>query len=471
MNILCIVSDQQRKDIMGCYGNGFVKTPNIDALAHEGVIFTNAFTPIPLCAPARASMLTGLRPLHHGITRNEESGSVDGRDFTCNISPYPEILKEKGYGCYHIGKWHVGTTIGPADCGLEGVHHKGYGFPNQHPDYLEYLDEKGFPPFQTSRELFGAFPSGENAGILSACLDQPPEATIPAYLANRTISAIHKAQAAGIPFCIRIDFWGPHEPYLIPEPYYSMYDNIDTYEWENFRETFEKKPCIQKNYLSYWGVQDFTWKEWQRLIRHCMAYTTLIDDQIGKLMAVLKELGIYDDTAVFYLSDHGGMVGGHRLCDKGPFAYEEILRIPLICRIPGITTAGSRNDAFVYNYDVMPTFIELAGLTVPEGLDAASLLPVIRGEGQREKVMFAEFYGHQVPYPQRIIRTERHKYIFNGPESDEFYDLEKDSAELNNEIENPAYESQLLESRKRLEQHLLDTGDLIYRYFKRTRLV
>ncbi len=121
VNILFIQTDQQRRDFAGCYGNSDIETPNIDNLARDGVTFDNCYTTIPICAPARASILTGLRPVHHGIVRNVESGSIDGRDFLHNIQFFTDEFHRLGYAMRHVGKWHVGTELQPEDCGLLGV--------------------------------------------------------------------------------------------------------------------------------------------------------------------------------------------------------------------------------------------------------------------------------------------------------------------------------------------------------------
>jgi len=470
MNILMIVSDQQRRDLVGCYGCTDVRTPVVDRLAREGVLFDNAWTVIPICAPARASMLTGLRPVHHGITRNPESGEVAGRDFPSEPVCYHNLLSARGYRSFHVGKWHVGTVLEPADCGAWGVYHPGYGYPAEHPHYREYLERRGLPPFRLTDAFHGRFHDGSRACVLSARQDQPVEAAIPYYLAEQAIENIRQVAADGQPFNLRLDFWGPHVPYLIPEPYYSMYDDVSVPEWPSFRETFEGKPRVQSDYLDYWGIQDLTWDEWERLVRGCFGYTTLIDDQVGRVLDVLRELGIEEQTAVFYTADHGGMVGAHRLCDKGPFMYDEILRVPLIAKIPGVTSAGTREATWVYNYDLMPTVLELAGAPAPEGLDAQSLLPVLRGDVSRENVAFMEFHGHQLPYTQRVVRTETHKYVFNGPDVDELYDLAADPHEMTNRVDDTSCRSVLRDLRERMDAFLRETDDPILRYFADSRL-
>ena len=210
-------------------------------------------------------------------------------------------------------------------------------FPNEHPDYIQYLKENDFPPFSLSQEVYGKFPNGEDSSILSARQDQPADASIPAYLADRTMKAMESSIDDNSPFFARIDFGGLMLHILPLNHIIQWFNGIEFPEWNNSSESFEGKPAIQKDYLSYWGVQDFQWNQWQHLIQQCLGYTALIDAQVGKLVSFLKAKGIYEDTVIIYSSDHGGMVGSHKLFDKGPYQYDEILRVPMLVRIPGLT--------------------------------------------------------------------------------------------------------------------------------------
>jgi arylsulfatase A-like enzyme len=469
MNILLIQSDQQRRDSLGAYG-GIARTPHVDALAAEGVVFDRAFTPIPICGPARASLITGKRPVHHGILRNCESGSVDGRDFAGSHATVAEIIAGKGYRSTLCGKWHVGTKLEPSACGFEGVFFPEYGHPDEHPHYLEYLAGLGCG-FELTEEFRGAYLDGAPGPLLSAIQGGPEEASIPHYLVDQAIEAMREAAKESRPFFVRCDFWGPHAPYIIPQRYAEMYDPTEIPEWPNFADSLEGKPSIQRTMKEYWGVQDLAWDEWSRLVAMCCGFVTLIDDQVGRLLAALEELGVGDDTAVFYTSDHGGMVGAHGLCDKGPYLYDEEVRIPLIARVPG-TGAGVRSDAVVYNMDLMPTILDIAGADIPGDLDAASLMPLLRGERNvvREPVAYVEFHGHQGPYSQRLVRTDSVKYVFNAPDTDELYDLREDPGEMRNLIGDPSCASVLGEMRHVLLRHIIDTGDPIRRFFERSRI-
>ena len=471
-NVLLIQTDQQRRDFLGVYGNANLRTPSIDRLASEGVVFDRAFTPAPISAPARASLITGLRPVHHGILRNPESGSVAGRDFAGRPPTLAEILRGRGYRSTLCGKWHVGTGLSPAACGFEGVHYPLYGYPAKHPHYQAYLEKLGCR-FALRDEFYARRPGGVRGPLLAAVQEGPEEASVPHYLVGEAVAALRRSADKKEPFLVRCDFWGPHVPYILPERYARMYDPEEIEPWPNFNDDLEGKPSIQKVMREYWGVEDFTWRQWSRLVAACYGYVSLIDDQVARLLAALDDLGLAGNTAVFLTSDHGGMVGAHGLADKGPYLYDEICRVPLVARVPGLPggPAGRRSGALVYNMDLMPTILELAGAEVPGNLDAVSLAPILRGE--REEVRggpaYLEFHGHQGPYSQRAVCTPEAKYVFNAPDRDELYCLAEDPGELVNLVGKGTRAGLLAEMRGLMREKLVETADPILRFYEATR--
>ena len=473
MNILFIQTDQQRRDSLPCYGNGVVRAPNVQRLAEEGIVFENAFTPVPLCAPARASLLTGRWPIHHGILFNCESGCAAGKDFLGPVRGFGQRLRAAGYDCRHIGKWHIGTTFTPADAGFEGVYYPGYGYPQDHPHYLEYLRGVGVSGFVLGERFHGRCADGSPGPLLAAVQEGGVEASVPHYLAEQTIGALREAAAAGREFFIACNFWGPHAPYILPEQYMHLYDAAEVPAGTWAGGDLAGKPAICRDYARYWGVADFGPDEWSRLVRACWGYVSLIDSEIGRMLATLDELGLAGETAVIFTTDHGGMVGAHGLMDKGPFPYDPLCRIPLIVRLPGRAGAGRRREEIVYNMDLMPTFLELAGAEVPDGVDSASLVPLWSGrEGDfpRREAAFCECHGHQVPAFSRMVRTHRMKYVFNAAGPDELYDLAADPLERENLIDDPSRRGELKDMRERLREHLSRQGDPVLRYFEGSRM-
>jgi arylsulfatase A-like enzyme len=471
MNIILINTDQQKRDSLSVYGNTIVQTPNIDSITRRGMVFDNAFTTTPICGPARASMLTGLFPSSHGILRNAESGDTGGRDFAEEPFFFNHGLSKRGYRCHHIGKWHVGTALEPGRCGWEGIYYPGYGYPSNHPDYLKYLKSIGTPNSELRDQSFAVYADGNRGPLLSSVQNGGAEVSVPHYLVSKALAAISESNAAENSFFLRCDFWGPHVPYIIPEEYLKMYDPRDIPEPESFADTLEDKPRIQRDMKSYWGVQNHSWEQWSKLVAACYGYVSLMDFEIGRILALLDALQIRDSTAIFFTSDHGGMVGSHGLCDKGPYLYDDIIRIPLIADIPGCPS-NVRSDAFVYNMDLCPTFLDLGECEVPERMDAQSILPVVQGSSAsvREAAAYVEFYGHQVPVIQKLMRTETGKYIFNSFDKDEYYDLLTDPNELVNLICNTDYQTEIKIARQAMFTRLKEAADPILRYFEGTRM-
>jgi arylsulfatase A-like enzyme len=471
MNIILLTTDQQRRDSLPAYGNTVVQAPNIEGLAARGMIFDNAFTTTPICGPARASMLTGLYPRNHGILRNSESGCLGGKDFDDEPFLFNMGLNDRGYTCHHIGKWHVGTELEPEQCGWRGVFYPGYGYPSRHPHYLQYLETLGVSGFNLRDQVHARYTDGSQGPLLSAEQEGGAEASVPHYLVSQAIDAIRMSVAKDEEFFVRCDFWGPHVPYIIPEEYLQMYNPKDIPEPASFVDTLAEKPLLQRQMKEYWGVQGFAWDEWSRLVAASYGYISLIDSEVGRILKLVEDLGIEEDTAVFLTSDHGGMVGSHGLCDKGPYLYDDICRIPLIAAVPGCDP-GRRSDAVAYNMDLCPTFLDLAGCNVPNGMDACSLMPILNATDDRirDDIAYLEFYGHQVPVTQKVVRGSRFKYIFNSFDKDEYYDLENDPDELVNLIGSPSCAAQVGDAREIMLDRLEALSDPILRYYRGTRM-
>jgi arylsulfatase A-like enzyme len=464
MNAILFHTDQHRADSLGCYGNRGCQTPHLDQLANEGVRFSQAFTPTAICAPARAAFQCGQFPMRNGIIVNPESGLAGGQDFhQTHQWTMGQALKEAGVSATHLGKWHIGTALSPADCGYAGPFFRGYGEPREHEDYLKYLKAEGISMKGIKAEV-----KGKTGFLLSALLDGPVEASVPYYLAERAITELERAAKNNTPFFLRLDFWGPHLPYILPEPYYSMYKPEEMTPWPAFEDSLDGKPWLVNDYKRYWGVDDFTWEDWARQMAGYFGYATLIDEQIGRVRQAADDLGLLKDTALFFTTDHGGMVGSRGLCDKGPFMVDECYRIPMVGWRPGTFQQGAVDDAFVYHFDLMPTILETMGVAVPEGLDAVSLLPNLtgKGSGRKDEYVVCEFHGHQAPAEQRMVRSRTHKYIYNGSDRDEFYDLEKDPLEMDNRIDGVQEQPAIQAMRQQLADWMVSVGDPSLKYFR-----
>jgi len=469
-NVLLILTDQERHDLVAPDGVP-VETEAIDGLAAEGVRFSHAFTPISICSSARASLLTGLYPHNHGILNNVHEPDAVRTELAETIPTFGTALREAGYRNAYVGKWHVGRTETPEDFGFDYVG----GSDDHHDDHLEsglenYQRDYGVDPgeIEPREPVYADFPDSRD--LLGGTLPIPPESTRSAFNAELTCMRLEKLANREEPFFHRVDFQGPHHPYLVPEPYASMYDPAALDPWSSDAETFDGKPQVQTIYRDYRGVEELSREEWDRLRALYMGFMHHIDDQIGRILAKLDERGVAEDTLVVHASDHGDFTGGHRQWNKGPFMYDDTYRIPLVVAGPGVAGEGRVCDDLVSLMDLMPTFLEAAETSVPDDIDARSLWPALRGDEARETrdAVFGEYHGDEMGlYSQRMVRTKRYKYVFNAPDTDELYDLEADPHELQNLVDHPDYRGVRAGLSGMLADWMRETGDPIAQFTSR----
>lgn len=484
-NIVYILTDQHRWDMIGCYGNPVVKTPNIDALAAQGIRFDHAFTPTSICGPARASLFCGLFPSAHGVTGNSEH-AYRGRE-PLDIRPGIKKLTDylPGYDYFHLGKWHAEESKMPSDYGAKGHDFDGYGFPGSgvyrnlafaegpaRPNrYSEWLREKGFE-FQHVSEGF----CGNNPNLkiqeLRAKLSGPAEASIPHFIADEAIRLLQDERRPDTPFFAWLNFWGPHTPCVIPEPYYSMYDPESIPVDPSYETGLTGKPKHYEHISEMWGVHDLDWSGWQQIIARYYGYISLIDDCIGMVLDSLSSAGLDDETVVVFTADHGDAMGAHRLIEKGEFMFDETYRIPMIARHPEVQNPGSVCSEFVYLHDLCPTAAEIATGVAPDlSGHSQSILPLMRGEhaSTGRDFAFAEFSGHFSPFPQRMLRTRTHKLVFNACSRGELYDLTIDPHEVQNVIDAPSYALVKRDLIGKLEQQMKQFNDPLLTWFGRIK--
>jgi arylsulfatase A-like enzyme len=475
-NILLILSDQQRVDTVSAYApEGICRTPHIDALARRGVRFDNAFTPTAICSPARASLFTGRYPHKHGVTGNE----CCLRDGILNLC---DPLREAGYQLGYAGKWHVDEKRGPTAFGFTGKDFLGYAFPgsgvlpglifDQPPvggnPYAEYLQETGY-----SARVRSGF-QGNNPGCqgqeLFALHDGPLESCIEYFVTQEAIRLLKEFAANNdTPFFLWANFWGPHSPSLVPEPYFSMYDPAAIPEHPSYCETFEKKPYVQQLIERMWGLGDFGWKGFQEIAARYFGHCTLIDDMVGRIVQNLEDLGVLENTIVIYSTDHGDAMGAHRLIEKGEFMYDEIYKIPLIAAHPKCKKPGSSCGEFVYLHDLASTVAEAASGVEPAEFDGRSILPAMIGGSlpfKRDEV-YCTFDRHFTHARQRMVRTRTHQLTFNSSDRGELYDLEDDPWQLNNVYGDPRYSEIQRDLFRRMERYMEELEDPLGHWFRR----
>ena len=457
-NILLILTDQHRYDIVGANGSQLCQSPNLDRLAAEGVNFSRAYTVCPLCTPTRASIYTGVAPHRHGLVRNVMANSPDAI-IPPTLPTLGERLSGIGYDCRFVGKWHAGNRL-PTECGFSGMDIDGYGSPGESDVYHQYLKRNGL----TKPDIQPIGGGWAHLMTHAGTMDGPVEASIPYFLADYTLDQLEAVSGGDQPFFMAVNFWGPHAPYLPSEPFASMYDPGDIEPWGNFDDNFTGKPPIYRRYRDAFigeGRAPRSWEECARWAALYYGFATQIDHQIGRILDGLETAGLADSTAVIFSTDHGDLTGAHGgMHDKNGMLVEELMHIPMITRLTQQTMAGTTCTAHASILDVPATIMELAGQGVPDSFDGRSLLPLMSGEtppADWPDYAAGEFFGNQFGYECQMIVHAGHKYIYHPGAFDELYDLEADPWEMRNLIEEPGCQSIVRDCRRRLLQWLKDT--------------
>jgi arylsulfatase A-like enzyme len=358
---------------------------------------------------------------------------------------------------------------------IEGVRYGGV-WNTPMPHYTDYLESRDLEVPTLLSAMYGENPGKQNQEMY-ALHTGDLESTFECMAAEFAIDLMRQLKAsrdqAGKPFFLWVNFWGPHTPCLLPEPYYSMYDPAEIPVEPSFAETWANKPRAHELYEHHWGLSAGGWRGWREIVARYWGYVTMIDDLVGRMLDELRALGLAENTLVIFTTDHGDQMGAHRLIEKGPFAYEETWRLPMIAAHPGVTTPGCVCDEFVYLHDLFPTFQEVAGRAPHAEEDSASILDLITGRDAptgRESV-YGAFASQIFPSPFRFVRTRTHKLVYNRSEIGELYDLVNDPHELHNLIDAPAAQEIKDDLLDRMRAHMVRLDDPALRFFDSIRSV
>ncbi|MEL6886736.1 MAG: sulfatase-like hydrolase/transferase [Pseudomonadota bacterium] len=420
-NVLLVMSDQQRPDTLGFRGETPCRTPHMDRLARDGVSFDRTMTPCPLCLPSRAALFTGLYPHENDMLDNTTSALTE-----CQLL---DTFRAGDYQVSYAGKWHLGRdNIGDFTDRDDG---------DSTALYSHWCAERGLvdgwtfndPRVRTHREPSMSTP-------VALPLDMPPETTNDAYIADFAIDHL-RTRDRSRPFFQVCSFNGPHPPFVIPEPYFSMYDPATVSPPPNFGSQAGEPEVNRTSYYRQLFLDhgaDFD--AWRKSYAVYWGFTSLIDDQLGRILAELEAQDVMDDTIVVFLSDHGENLGAHGLWHK-MVAYEESIRVPLIFRVPGANVRAVRSQAPVSLIDVAPTLAALCGLARHPDWRGENLAPVFAGKDgpPPDRPMFALHrplgdWMHTQPW--RMIEICGLKYVWHDGDIPELFDLCADPFEMVN---------------------------------------
>jgi N-acetylglucosamine-6-sulfatase len=432
-NIVLILADDHRYDALGFVGHPFLETPNLDALAKNGVHLKNAFVTTALCSPSRASILTGLYAHRHRVVDNNNP-VPPGTVF------FPQHLQRAGYATAFVGKWHMGGDGDDPQPGFDR--------------WVSFRGQGSYLPIKPGLNVDGT--------------RVPQKGYITDELTDYAIDWL-KGREAGKPFFLYLSHKAVHSGFKPAERHAGRYAGA------TFAPPKTQDPAghagapmwVQNQRNSHHGV-DFPYHgaldiaEYYR--RYCETLLA-VDDSVGRVVEHLRERGLLESTLILYMGDNGFAFGEHGLIDKRT-AYEESMRVPMLMQCPELFKPGTVVEQVVANIDVAPTLLAAAGLRAPAGLDGRSFLPLARGERVewRDALLYEYYWERNFPHTPTLhaLRGDRYKYIrCHGLwDTDELYDLEADPLETTNLIREPTLQPVVTQMNRRLFEVLGETGGL-----------
>ena len=440
-NLLLITTDQQRWDSLPCYGLDFMRTPNLDRLAREGMVFDHCIVPSPVCVPCRASIMSGQYPSVTGVTGN-------GNWLPDHVPTWPRIISQTGRRTAAIGKMH----FHPWDS-LQGFDERIMAEDKRHiylPDHhVQFLAAHGFDrPHPTT--LPGYY---ENLGASITPRDR--KFHVDGFVGDQAAEWLQKNGRD--PFAAWVSFPGPHDPYDPPEDMALMYADAPIPEPVGSPEELADKPPAQRDRgrgsfsnsmfrLDYSQAAPEHYRKWRE---HYYANISLIDEGIGKIISALETHGVIDDTLIIFTSDHGDALGDHGMPFKG-FFYDCMSRVPLIIRGPDIP-AQQRAPGPVSIIDLVPLFYHACDAEPPDTLQGEDIRPLFKDPTTTiRQAAFCEIGGRV------MVRTERYKYAHYTDGSAELYDLENDPDEIVNRAGDAHLSHVEHDLKSRLLEHWID---------------
>jgi arylsulfatase len=481
-NLLFIFTDEQRADTMAAYGNRHIEMPNLNRLASESVVFDQAYVTQPVCTPSRSSIMTGLYPHTNGCIENN-------RPLPSDVPCLPEMLPDQDYVTGYHGKWHLGDEIFPQHGFNEWVSiddgYAKYYSPGRDREarssYHHFLAQQGLKPANGK-----TFNRHEAARM-------PEEFGKPAFLAQEASRFIRENRNR--PFILYVNFFEPHMPFFSPRddqydpdeiPLPESFDILPTKEQPLKTHLFHRAHYEKGNH----GLPLKTEADWRRVIANYWGLCSLVDTHVGTILGTLDECGLQDSTVVVYTSEHGDMMGSHRLLAKCVM-FEEAARVPLLMRLPG-QRSSRRVRGPVSQIDLVPTLLDLMGQPIPDHLQGKSLKALLEkpGDAAHEESIVIEWNGPNNGFGDVLGRVSIHKSMLNLATKEqierattdpvrtvitpdgwkfncsplgehELYNLKDDPLETRNLAAEPEYQPYMQELTARIRRWQVETGDTV----------
>jgi len=449
-NLLFIWTDEQQPFTMKKYGNDRIKTPNLNKLADESVVFLNTYVTQPVCTPSRSSTMTGLYPHTNGCISN----NIPLPD---SVPCLPELVGDPEYRTAYYGKWHLGDEI-YAQHGfeewesIEDIYYQHFSATrdkSERSSYHQWLVGKGYEPDIENK--FGVSFSRKYAASL------PLEHSKPIFLQGRSIDFLRRNKDN--PFILYINFLEPHMPFTGPLD--SLHSPGDVYLPESFNhlldesypERYRKKQAdIKKKY----GTSE---EEMRKLIARYWGLVSQVDMSVGAILEELDALGLSENTIVVFTSDHGDMMGAHKLVEKG-LIFEESAKVPFMIRFPAMFESSGTIASRISLIDIVPTLLEMMNKPVPESLQGRSLVPWMQGDQTEADFVFSEWNSNS-SNSRTVVSPDGMKLCIGKEERGLLFDLEKDPSEQVNLFDHPDYQEAIKELTQQIVKWQQETGDTL----------
>lgn len=471
-NIIVIMTDDQRWDSLGCYGDKVVKTPNIDALAKEGTRFENVFTVAVLCCPSRTSFFSGKYASRRLCWDNSPKSCIGTNEFS-----FIQPLKKAGYAIGLAGKNHTfqkayfkqwfDVVEEYSPWGKEG------GALTESDLAIQHFRTTSGPPSRLGHKLL--------EGLIDFPEPFPEEKCMESRIADDAISFVEQNRNRS--FFLYMSFPAPHWPNIVCEPYFSMYkDRLDEISLAGMDEIdWDNHPFAHYVQSQCAGFDTMSKEDRRKILAVMYGQISFIDQSVGRLVDTLKKEKLYNDTVIVFTSDQGCLGGQFGLPCKTKGFYESLIRVPLVIKMPGDHQQGLISPAQISNFDVMPTLLEYVGVQFAEKIDGRSFLPVLQGKTDRHRdVIYSEVGLPKMPpvpmakaeYPAynkkrsaedmfwfvdytthgrcAMIRADGWKYCFYNGDMEELYNYANDPLELTNLAMNPEHQARKESMKKKL---------------------
>lgn len=472
MNIFMILCDELRADTLGFMGNETIKTPCLDEFSKDAIVFENAYCNTPMCVPSRNSISTGRYAHSHGALDNMLS-PLDGE-----IS-FMSLLQEKGYKTTNHGKWHC--NISPLEYGYD--EHYNAGKDLIAPE--KYVTCFGITHKETRKTTEHKRNQGEIPLIISGKRPVHMDDTLDSVVTDRFINDLKVTGEQSV--FARLSIMDPHTPYIPSEPFASMYDPFTIEMPTSIKENLDNKPILHSYFRQVRGFETLNEMDFRKSKASYYGLVSHVDQRVGKVVTELKDRNLYDDSLIIFIADHGSMMGEHGFIEKWGYMYDEVMKVPLMIKLPENKFGGKRLESFVESVDIMPTILELLDMDIPEQVQGKSLVPYITGDSDSHKnQVFGQYYCGSIQNESALMVRDETWKLTSYPEGNELegyipndhplkyselfdkeyphgelYNIKEDPKELNNLFDVPEYKTVKNEYMSKIKEWMDNQGNIV----------